>query len=379
VANEHRIGHLQSIFTKKMKMKIITTILLVLSIMRVQSQSLDNYELVDNFKIKGLTTKVYFKDPFKVLIKTYPDFDNKDNKTKFELLTTYLHENTLYIFQTSRKQEVLKNYQLKGNPKKVKTRYYFNLEVINHDGTIDKIVDNKNIGGSFFEHMSIFQNTQGKELVGKGVQIWGYFSEIEPYKDIKDNISNVIKMDIENTIPEDLIYKEESIIKPLFDYQSCGLNSVKKRIITTDVLEYDSLGQISRSFPRKETDTELYLSSRSKEIGGVTTFPYFSSTDKKEIKDNKLYITSTLENINYYLKDISVTTFPNTEQVEKIEGKLIIHGFTTSGETTNYELYIAEFAKVGDCFLPKTVKFCSIEDVNYLQPIIKIEIEYELK
>lgn len=362
-----------------MKMRIITTILLVLSIMRVQAQSLDNFELVDNFKVKGLTTKVYFKDPFKVLIKTYPDFDSKDNKTKFELLTTYLHENTLYIFQTSRKQEIIKNYQLKGNPKKVKTRYYFNLEVNNPDGTIDKIVDKTNIGGSFFEHMSIFQNSQGKDLVGKGVQIWGYFSKIEPYKDIKDNISNVIKMDIENTIPKDFIYKEEPIIEPLFDYQTCGVNSVKKRIITTDVLEYDSLCQISRRFPRTETDTELYLSARAKDIGGVTTFPYFSSTDKKDKKDNKIYITSTLDNINYYLKDISVTTFPNSEQIEKIEGKLIIHGFTTSGETTDYELYIAEFAKVGDCFLPKTVKFCPIEDVNYQQPRIKIEIEYELK
>jgi len=360
-------------------MRIIAAILLVLSIMRVQAQSLDNFELVDNFKIKGITTKVYFKDPFKVLNKTYPDFDNKDNKTKFQLLTTYLHENALYIFQTSRKQEILKNFQLKGNPKKVKTRYYFSLDIVNQNGKIDKIVDIKNIGGSFFEHMSIFQNSRGKDLVGKGVQIWGYFSKIEPYKDIKDNVSEIIKMDIEDAIPKELIYKEEPIIEPLFDYQSCGLKSVKKRIIKTDVLEYDSLGHISRRFPRIETDTEIYLSARAKEIIGVTTFPYFSSADKKEIKDNKINITCTLENINYYLKDISVTTFPNTEQVEKIEGKLIIHGSTSSGETTNYELYIAEFSKVGDCFLPKTVKFCPIEDVKYQQPRIKIEIEYELK
>jgi len=360
-------------------MRIITTILLILSIMRIQAQNLDNYELVDNFKIKGLTTKVYFKDPFKVLVKTYPDFDNKDNKTKFELLSTYLHENTLYIFQTSRKQKTLKNYQLKGNPKKVRTRYYFNLEIVKPDGAIDKVVDNTSIGGSFFEHMSIFQNSQGKQLVGKGVQIWGYFSKIEPYKELKENISKLIKLDIDNAIPDDILYKEVQIIEPLFDYQSCGIKSVKKRIIRTAVLQYDSLGQISDRYLRTETDAELYLSARSKEIGGVTTFPYFSSTDKIEKKDNKKYITSSLENINYYLKDISVTTFPNTEQIEKIEGKLIIHGFTTSGQTTDYELYIAEFEKVGDCFLPKTVKFCPIKDINYMHPRIKMEIEYELK
>lgn len=360
-------------------MRIITLITLFFSILSSQAQNLTDFELVDKFKTNGLSTKVYFKDPLKELIKTYPDFDNKDNKTKHELLSTYLNNNILYIFQTSKKDEPLKSYKLVGNPRKIRTKYYFKLEISKADGSIDKTIDKIGVGGSFFEHMIIFQTPEGKKAVGKGIQIWGFFVMVEPYENLKDKVTALIKQDIENAIPEDILAKEEKNIEPLFEYQKCGLKSVKSREFTITVYQYDSLGQVKNKYPRTETDTELYLSSINEDLNGVTTFPFFASTDKKEHEGNITHLTSNIANINHYLKDIKISMIPNSDNVEKIEGKLIIHCYTTEGHSTYDELYIAEFGKIGDCYLPKTVKFCPIDDIEYKRPRIITDIKYELK
>tara|TARA_R110002050_G_scaffold262171_1_gene402356 strand:- start:990 stop:1493 length:504 start_codon:yes stop_codon:yes gene_type:complete len=167
-------------------------------------------------------------------------------------------------------------------------------------------------------------------------------------------------------------------MEPLFDYQKCGLKTITKREFTITVYQYDSIGNVKNKYPRTEKDTELYLSSTSKDLTGVTTFPFFASTDKKINKGRKIQVESELENIKYYLRDIVITT-DDSNQVVRIEAQLIIHGFTTKGETTNYERYVAEFGEVGNCSFPKLIKFCPLDDLEYERPRLTIKIEYELK
>ena len=162
----------------KKSMRILFILILFLVGVFCQAQELTEYQEVDKFKIDGLTTKVYFNDPLKYLITKYSDFDEKENRTKHELLSEYLHNNPLYIFQTTNKKKVVKSYWLIGNSRKVRTKNYFKLEIRDSDNSTEKIVDKINIGGSFFEHMMFFQTPQGRNSVGKGIQIWGYFTMV---------------------------------------------------------------------------------------------------------------------------------------------------------------------------------------------------------
>ncbi len=360
-------------------MKITLTIILITLSTTIFSQSLDKFEQVDKFKLNDVTVKVYFKDPLKEIIEQYPDFDKKENKEKHDILSGYLHNNTLYIFQTSNKKNVIKSYSLIGNPKKVKSRNYFNLDIYDNQDKLEKSIDKVNVGGSFFEHMFFFQTAEGKKVVGKGIQMWGFFVMIQPYSPIKENISKLIEMDILNSLPADFIAKEQSFIEPLFDYQKCGLEKIKERTKTITVYQYDSLGKIKNQYPRVEKDTSLYLSSTSKDLGSVTSFPYFSKTDTTTIEGKYIYIKSGLENINHYLKDIRLTLDSTKQQVVRIDGKLIIHGYTKNGHSTYDEIYVADFEKIGNCYLPKTIKYFPLEDTELLRPRIIIEIDYELK
>ena len=86
-------------------------------------------------------------------------------------------------------------------------------------------------------------------------------------------------MDVANTIPEEILAKEEHI-EPLFEYQKCALENVVRRTFTITVFQYDSLGNVKNRYPRTEKDKQLYYSSTSKDLTGVTTFPYFSSDDR---------------------------------------------------------------------------------------------------
>lgn len=358
-------------------MRIILQLLFIFLVSGIQAQELTDFELVDNYKLEDLKVKVYFKDPLKEILKEYPEFDGKDDKVKHELFSNYLHNNTLYIFQTFKKNKLQKSYELKGNPREIRTKYYFNLDVRDATGKIDKEIDQVGVGGSFFEHMFIFQTPQGKEVIGKGIKMWGFFVMIEPYDTLKSKITELISKDIQNAIPDDILVKDEVMIEPLFEYQKCGLHKISKRKFTITVFQYDSIGNIKNKYRRTETDTELYLSSTSKDLTGVTTFPFFSSTDKKVTIGDKIQIESELENIKHYLKDIVITN--DAGNVLKIEAQLIIHGYTTEGETTDYERYVAEFEKIGNCSFPKLIKFCPLDDLEYKDPRLTIEIEYELK
>jgi len=360
-------------------MKLTLSLFLAFIIYGASAQDLTGFTQVDKFKIDKFATTVYFKDPLKVLISQYPDFDSKDNQIKYELLSAYLRQNTLYIFKTTAKDGGTKYYELTGNPKKLRTKNYFKIDIFSSAGTIEKTVDKVNAGGSFFEHMAIFQTQEGKEAVGKGVQIWGYFVLVERYEGLKKVVTNLIKMDVENTLPDEMMAKEEKLIEPLFAYQSCGLKTVKKREFTITVYQYDSLRHVKNKYSRTEKDADLYYSSISNDLGGVTAFPFFSATDRKDTNGNIINVTSSLSNINHYLKDIRVTMRPNSNDIENIEAKLIIHSYSAKGQSSYDELYLLQFGKVGDCWLPKTVKYSPLEDIKFETPRIVTEINYVLK
>lgn len=91
-----------------------------------------------------------------------------------------------------------------------------------------------------------------------------------------------------------------------------------------------------------------------------------------------LRISSGLSNINHYLKDIKITLLSNSDEVKKIEGTLIIHGYPAVGHSSYEELYLAQFEKVGNCRLPKTIKFSPVNDPNFQRPRMVTEIEYAL-
>jgi hypothetical protein len=229
--------------------------------------------------------------------------------------------------------------------------------------------------------MIFFQTPEGKKFVGKGIKFWDYFTRVEPYSEIKSVVQKLIEMDLTNSIPSDYLLTETEPIEPLFEYEECAILNVKEREIKTTVYSYDSLGKVKNEYPRTEKDYDLYYSSTSQELTGVTTFPFFSSTDTKEELEGgvRIKIESKQPYLNHYLKDIVIVKSPESGEIERIEGKLIIHAYSASGHSTFDELYIAEFQKVGDCNLPVKIRFHSLTDVELKRPRIETQIKYVLK
>jgi len=90
------------------------------------------------------------------------------------------------------------------------------------------------------------------------------------------------------------------------------------------VLHYDSLGNVKNNYPRTKKDKQLYYSSASKDLTGVTTFPYFSSVNKTTKSVSAVHLGSRQKYINRYLKEIRIFK-GQTNQPERIDGKLTIH------------------------------------------------------
>lgn len=357
-------------------MKPLLFIAFIFTTLSTFAQDLVDFQQVDDFKIDKNKVSVYFKDPIKQLLKKDPDFFSNDNQTRNTLLSEYLLNNTLYIFQLKDKNGLLKSYALRGNPKKVKTQYYFNLDVLNPDGSVEKSIDKLNFGGSFFEHMTIFQNERGKSVIGKFVQIWGYFSKVEAYTETRSRVVKLISMDLDNSIPSDFLYKEMAAVEPLFDFQRSALKLVKSRKLTITVFNYDSLGRVVDKYPRTEADQTLYLSAMSKEITAVASFPFFAAGDTIVKEGNRIRLTSTLENVRHYLKDIVLVMDKDLKNVDSIEAKLIIHSYSAEGHTTSDELYRAEFEQINGCNLPKKIMFGALGDKDFKTPRITIDVEY---
>ena len=94
--------------------------------------------------------------------------------------------------------------------------------------------------------------------------------------------------------------------------------------------------------------------------------------------DSVIHVDSGQQYINHYLKEIRIMKGA-ANQPERIEGKLIIHGYSAKGHSTTDEFYSAEFSEIGDCSLPKVIKFSPLNDPEFKRPRLTIEIEYELK
>ncbi|MEQ8475345.1 MAG: hypothetical protein RIB54_03830 [Fulvivirga sp.] len=354
---------------------------------------LTHFKEVDKFKIDKTDIKVYFNDPMIQLARMYSDFDTKTSTEKFGILSDYLHNNPLYVFvATNKKAKINRIYVLRGNPRKQRTKNYFQIDILNerssnlfdrtdYEKDILKTIDKVNVGGSLFEHMAVFQTPEGKKVIGKGIKFWDYFTTVEPYSEIKSAVQTLIEMDLTNSIPSDYLLTKTEPIKPLFEYEECAITKVKEREIKTTVYSYDSLGKVKNEYPRTETDYDLYYSSTSQELTGVTTFPFFSSTDtKEEFEDGtRIKIESKQPYLNHYLKDIVIIKNPESGEIARIEGKLIIHAYSAAGHSTSDELYIAEFQKVGDCNLPVKIRFHSLTDVDLKRPRIVKQIKYVLK
>ena len=375
-------------------MKRIQLLIILVSLtVTTYGTDLDQFKVVDQFKIDKTDIKVYFNDPMKQLARLYPDFDTKTSTEKFGILSDYLHNNPLYVFiATNKKEKLNRLYVLRGNPRKQRTKNYFQIDILNetssdlfdrtgYENDILKTIDKVNAGGSLFEHMIVFQTPEGKKVVGKGIKFWDYFTRVEPYSEIKSAVQTLIEMDLTNSIPADYLLTKTEQIKPLFEYEECAISKVKEREIKTTVYSYDSLGKVKNEYPRTEKDYDLYYSSTSQELTGVTTFPFFSSTDKKEELEGgaKIKIESNQPYLNHYLKDIVIIKNSDSGEIERIEGKLIIHAYSASGHSTSDELYVAEFQKVGDCNLPVKIRFHSLTDVELKRPRIVTQIKYVLK
>ncbi|RAW01239.1 hypothetical protein [Pseudochryseolinea flava] len=355
--------------------------------------NLNQLKEVDQFKIGKTDIRVYFNDPMIQMARLYPDFDTKTSTEKFGILSDYLHNNPLYVFiATNKKKKLNRLYVLRGNPIKQRTKNYFLIDILDetssdlfdrtgYENDILKTIDKVNAGGSLFEHMVVFQTPEGKSVVGKGIKFWDYFTRVEPYSEIKSTVQTLIEMDLTNSIPSDYLLTKTEMIKPLFEYQDCAILKVKSREIKTTVYSYDSLGKVKNEYPRIEKDYDLYYSSTSQELTGVTTFPFFSSTDKRQELEGgaKIKIESNQPYLNHYLKDIVVTKNLDSGVIERIEGKLIIHAYSASGHSTFDELYVAEFKEVGDCNLPVEIRFHSLDDVELRKPRIVTQIIYVLK
>src|SRR5687768_9731332 len=158
---------------------------------------LNEFKEVDQFKINKTDIKVCFNDAMKQLPRLYPDFDRKTSAEKFAILSDYLHKNPLYVFvATNKKENINRLYVLRGNPRKQRTKNYFQIDILNdgassvinrmdYEKDILKTIDKVNLGGSLFEHMVVFQTAEGKKVVGKSIIFWDHFTRVEPYSEIK--------------------------------------------------------------------------------------------------------------------------------------------------------------------------------------------------
>lgn len=161
---------------------------------------------IDNFKVNKLNVAVFFYDPLDSLAILDKDFQSKSDKEKSTALDKYLHEHPLYLFRlTNRKTNEITFLCIHGNPEKTNTKMFYKVEVIknvpadfnpNNSNYSDKIVqtiDEVNCGGTLFESMTLFENEEGKKAAGNGIQLFGYYSRVQPYSEIRASIENIIK------------------------------------------------------------------------------------------------------------------------------------------------------------------------------------------
>ena len=178
-------------------LKIVLPFLLSLLYISSQCQMKAGFRLVDDFKMKDAKVKVYFKDPLEQLNETFSEFGTKPDEEKNRLLEVYLLNHELYVFRVASKNDSVKSYVIRGNPKKVKTSSRYQLDIYNGDvmeqsPEVEKTTDEVNISGEFFQSMTTFQHPKFKKV--QTLQIWGNIVHIKPYDQIKETVVKLIEL-----------------------------------------------------------------------------------------------------------------------------------------------------------------------------------------
>jgi hypothetical protein len=68
-----------------------------------------------------------------------------------------------------------------------------NPNTTNYSDKIVKVIDNVNCGGTLFENMEMFTRPENKNLIGNGIQLYGYFRRVQPYSEIKTSMTDIIE------------------------------------------------------------------------------------------------------------------------------------------------------------------------------------------
>jgi len=184
-----------------MKISILLATLLILI-----NSSYGQSKNVDNFEINKQDVAAFFYDPLDSLNKLDKDFQSKSGKEKSNALDKYLHEHPLYLFRLiNNKTKDITFLCIRGNPEKIDTKMFYKVEVIkneptdfnpnysNYSDNIVQTIDQVNCGGTLFENMSLFDNDEGKKVIGNGIQLFGYYRRVQPYSEIRTSIENIIK------------------------------------------------------------------------------------------------------------------------------------------------------------------------------------------
>lgn len=186
----------------KIRMTITISVFTLLTLtICAQGQGL----VVDQFKVKNDSVKVFFYDPVLALEKT-PNFQVKSEKDKSDTLDTYLHNSALYMFEvTNAETKEITYLCIRGNPDKVNTKMFYKVEVIkgitnslfnsndtNYSDKIVKVIDKVNCGGTLFESMEMFKAPENQKYIGSGIQFWGFYRRVQPYSEIKTSMIAII-------------------------------------------------------------------------------------------------------------------------------------------------------------------------------------------
>lgn len=161
--------------------------------------------IVDNFINGKDSVAVFFYDPLLRLRASDRSFESQSDKEKSDALDKYLHGNPLYLFRlTNNTTRDTRYLCIRGNPKKERTRMFYQVEVIKNvpadfDPTtsdyadkVTQVIDQVNCGGSVFEHMSLFDGQENKNDVGNGIQLYGLYRRVHPYSEIRASIVEII-------------------------------------------------------------------------------------------------------------------------------------------------------------------------------------------
>jgi hypothetical protein len=177
-------------------MKVVILIIFFLN-RALFAQDKVNYRLVDEFTLSGLQVKAYFNDPLEQLMIKYPKFAKKSDDQKNNLLLDYELNHPLYCFVVVDTNQVNTSYVVHGDPAKINTSLHYKLIVSDVNAidnpafSVSKVIDKLGVMGEFFEHMKIFQ---GLEHIPDGTKIWGYFTCIHPYEEVKKGVIYQIKV-----------------------------------------------------------------------------------------------------------------------------------------------------------------------------------------